>query len=216
MSGLQVPGISAEQAAKLAAELKPPHFDLLKIIRPNIAALQPYRCARDDYQEGILLDANENSLGHSLSPNSSFLSSAPSSSKLINGHANGVAADSTPVTDALKLNRYPDPSLFGVKPRLAKMRNLPDESYVFLGVGSDEVLDLIQRVVGRPERDRIAMCPPTYGMYSVLAAVNDLGVVKIPLKVEVSKEEEAERFHLDVPKVRMRSIRCLEICRHDR
>ena len=34
-----------------------------RLARPNINSLQPYRCARDDYEEGILLDANENSLG---------------------------------------------------------------------------------------------------------------------------------------------------------
>ena len=36
------------------------------LVRPNIASLQPYRCARDDYEEGILLDANENSIGATL------------------------------------------------------------------------------------------------------------------------------------------------------
>lgn len=33
------------------------------LIRPNILALAPYRCARDDYERGTLLDANENSFG---------------------------------------------------------------------------------------------------------------------------------------------------------
>jgi histidinol-phosphate aminotransferase len=33
------------------------------LIRPNILALSPYRCARDDYERGTLLDANENSFG---------------------------------------------------------------------------------------------------------------------------------------------------------
>lgn len=47
---------------------KPAHFDLAAIIRPNILSLTPYRCARDDYSEGILLDANENAIGHSLPP----------------------------------------------------------------------------------------------------------------------------------------------------
>ena len=53
----------------LAPELhptRPAHFDIEKVIRPNILSLHPYRCARDDYSEGILLDANENSLGHSI------------------------------------------------------------------------------------------------------------------------------------------------------
>lgn len=35
-------------------------FDLASLIRPNILGLKPYRSARDDFKEGILLDANEN------------------------------------------------------------------------------------------------------------------------------------------------------------
>ncbi|CRK09895.1 hypothetical protein BN1723_009084 [Verticillium longisporum] len=44
-------------------------FNLEKCARPNILALQPYRCARDDYKDdgkNILLDANENAFGPSL------------------------------------------------------------------------------------------------------------------------------------------------------
>ena len=38
-------------------------FDLNSLIRPNILNLKPYRSARDDFDSGILLDANENSIG---------------------------------------------------------------------------------------------------------------------------------------------------------
>lgn len=38
-------------------------FDIEKLIRPNIKKLSPYHSARQDYAEGLLLDANENSLG---------------------------------------------------------------------------------------------------------------------------------------------------------
>ncbi|HAC15355.1 MAG TPA: histidinol-phosphate transaminase [Bacteroidetes bacterium] len=38
-------------------------FDLDSLVRPNIKVLTPYRCARDDYDQGILLDANENAIG---------------------------------------------------------------------------------------------------------------------------------------------------------
>ncbi|CAO1637279.1 unnamed protein product [Parajaminaea phylloscopi] len=181
---MTVQGISAQGAARVAS-LKPPHFRLEDVVRPNILSLQPYRCARDDYQEGILLDANENSLGHSLPAGSSIPHTADPSA---HGGSSGDA-DSTPITgsgpsDPLSLHRYPDPSLFGLKATLAKLRSLPGEDHVFLGVGSDEVLDLVQRVVGTPSKDAIAVCPPTYGMYSVCAAVNDLQVVKVPLRVE--------------------------------
>jgi hypothetical protein len=34
---------------------KPGRFDLKEVARKNILELTPYRCARDDYSEGILL-----------------------------------------------------------------------------------------------------------------------------------------------------------------
>lgn len=34
-----------------------------ELVRTNIRELEPYRSARDDYEEGTLMDANENSLG---------------------------------------------------------------------------------------------------------------------------------------------------------
>lgn len=35
-------------------------FDLPALVRPNLRDLKPYRSARDDFKEGMLLDANEN------------------------------------------------------------------------------------------------------------------------------------------------------------
>ena len=51
-------------------------FNLDALIRPNIRDLQPYRCARDDFDSGILLDANENSFG-SLVPSDLELNRYP-------------------------------------------------------------------------------------------------------------------------------------------
>lgn len=52
---------------------------------------------------------------------------------------------------------------------------------LFVGVGSDEAIDGLLRCFCVPARDRILVCPPTYGMYSVSAQVNDVGLVKVPL-----------------------------------
>lgn len=206
-----VPGVSASVADKIRF-MRPPHFRLEDIVRPNILSLKPYRCARDDYQSGVLLDANENSIGHSLPEGSAIPHTAQTSS----GSSNGAAATTTttnetllsngetPITgsgdsDPLSLNRYPDPSLYGVKPTLAELRNVDSADNVFLGVGSDEILDLVQRVVAAPAKDEILICPPTYGMYSVCASVNDLKVNEVPLVVEGGK------FCLDVEKVSRQS-----------
>lgn len=196
-----VAGVSKEDANKIQ-QLKPSHFRLEDIIRPNILSLKPYRCARDDYQDGILLDANENSLGHSLPAGSSIPHTANVTPNSSNGIIPGTGDKNavTPITgsgseDPLSLHRYPDPSLYGVKPTLAKLRNLESENNVVLGVGSDEILDLIQRVAAVPGKDSILICPPTYGMYSVCAAVNDLNVVSVPLVTE------GGAFTLDTEKV---------------
>ena len=45
-------------------------FDVKTIARANILALEPYRCARDDYSNGVLLDANENAFGPGLNAKS--------------------------------------------------------------------------------------------------------------------------------------------------
>lgn len=45
---------------------KPDNWSWDGLIRSNILKLQPYRCARDDYNKGVLLDANENALGHAI------------------------------------------------------------------------------------------------------------------------------------------------------
>ena len=65
---------------------------------------------------------------------------------------------------------------------------------LFVGVGSDEAIDALLRCFCVPGQDRILVCPPTYGMYSVSAQVNDVGLVKIPLL-------SAPSFALDTEKV---------------
>jgi histidinol-phosphate aminotransferase len=167
-----------------AAPIKPAHFDIEKVIRPNILALHPYRCARDDYQEGILLDANENALGHSI--------------------ARTDPDDAVSASLDEDLHRYPDPSHPLIKARLAALRSLPGPDHVFLGVGSDEVIDLLMRVCVRPGgEEKILITPPTYGMYAVCAQVNDVGVVKCPLVLsgEAGEGGEYGRFSVRVDEV---------------
>lgn len=65
-------------------------FHLSTCARPNILALEPYRCARDDYKDdgtNVLLDANENAYGPGLEI-----------------YANGLTDEKT-----ADLHRYPDP-----------------------------------------------------------------------------------------------------------
>jgi hypothetical protein len=135
-------------------------FNLQNITRKNIWSLTPYRCARDDYNTGILLDANENTHGSAI-------------------------------TNSQDLNRYPDPHLSAFKASFCQFRGL-EQIGLFVGVGSDECIDLLLRCFCVPGVDEIVICPPTYGMYTVSAQTNDVGVIRANLNSE---------FQLDIPLV---------------
>ena len=78
------------------------------------------------------------------------------------------------------LNRYPDPQQNLVKEVLSKIKGVSKDQ-ILLGNGSDEVLDLIFRVFCEPKEDQVIVLPPTYGMYEVLAKMNDIKLITIPL-----------------------------------
>lgn len=123
--------------------------DIQKLVRKNILDLTPYRSARDDFDSGILLDANENALG-------------------------------APFEDDLELNRYPMPYQEELRAKIAEFREVQAEN-IFVGVGSDEAIDLLYRIFCTPGQDRVLITPPTYGMYKVSANINDVAVDKVLL-----------------------------------
>lgn len=84
----------------------------------------------------------------------------------------------TPLSDAY--NRYPDPLQLSLKERISKVKGVPAKN-MFLGNGSDEAIDILIRAFCRPEVDNIVILPPTYGMYEVSAAINDVEVKKVNL-----------------------------------
>ena len=115
------------------------------LVRANIAALQPYSTARDEYEGelGVFLDANE--------------------SPFNNGY-----------------NRYPDPHQKELKERLSEIKGVPSKN-VFLGNGSDEAIDLVFRVFCEPRKDNVVAITPSYGMYKVAAAMNDVELREVSL-----------------------------------
>ena len=78
------------------------------------------------------------------------------------------------------MNRYPDPYQKELKNAISKMKGIEDEN-IFLGNGSDEIIDLCFRVFCNPGIDKVLTFTPTYGMYAVSASVNDVEVLKVPL-----------------------------------
>jgi histidinol-phosphate aminotransferase len=142
-------------------------FNLKNIVRKNIWNLKPYSSARSEFDlytssknDLTLLDANEN-------PNQPTLNS-----ELWAHH----------------LNRYPDPMQTMIKEELSKQKDI-SEDQIFVGNGSDEAIDLLYRIFCEPSKDKVILCPPTYGMYEVSAAINDVKVLKIDLN---------ERFELNI------------------
>ena len=89
------------------------------------------------------------------------------------------------------VNRYPDPYQRQLKKRLGEIKAIAPEN-IFIGNGSDEPIDLAYRVFCRPGVDNAVSIAPTYGMYRVAAATNDVDVVEVQLEAD---------FSLDVDKL---------------
>ena len=88
------------------------------------------------------------------------------------------------------LNRYPDPHQQTLKDKLKDIKKLTSKQ-VFIGNGSDEVIDLLIRIFCNPSIDKIIVCPPTYGMYEVAANINDVMVLNVPLTQDFQLDTEA-------------------------
>lgn len=87
------------------------------------------------------------------------------------------------------LNRYPDPLAMAVKEELCKIKGVKPEN-IFLGNGSDEVIDVLIRIFCEPRVDNIVTLPPTYGMYEVSADTSDVAVLKINLNADFQLETD--------------------------
>ncbi len=132
------------------------------IVRKNILQLKPYTSAREDHLTGILLDANENSFG-----------------PVVNDEWN------------IGLNRYPDPFHNKLREELASYLSMRKEN-LFIGVGSDEIIDLTIRIFCEPKIDNVITLEPTYGMYKVVCDINDVSTISLPLN---------NNFQIDLEKV---------------
>ncbi len=82
-------------------------------------------------------------------------------------------------------NRYPDPRQIKLKEAVARVKNLPREQ-IFIGNGSDEVLDLLFRAFCEPRVDNVVITKPTYGMYQVLSEINDVDFREAKLNEDYS------------------------------
>ena len=87
-------------------------------------------------------------------------------------------------------NRYPDPTQWQLKQRLAEVKGVTP-AQIFLGNGSDEAIDLVYRAFCEPGTDNVVAIDPSYGMYQVCAEVNNVEYRKVLLdsKFQCSAEK---------------------------
>jgi histidinol-phosphate aminotransferase len=99
-------------------------------------------------------------------------------------------------------NRYPDPHQRTLKKSLSKIKGISVDN-IFIGNGSDEIIDLVFRIFCEPQKDSVIICPPTYGMYEVSANINNVNIIKIPLD---------SNFELNVDEILSQNAKCLFLC----
>jgi histidinol-phosphate aminotransferase len=87
-------------------------------------------------------------------------------------------------------NRYPDPHQKKLKALIGKIKNV-DPNQIFTGNGSDEAIDLLFRAFCEPHQDNVVIPQPTYGMYTVSAAINAINVKSVNLTPDFDVAVEA-------------------------
>ena len=108
--------------------------------------------------------------------------------EIIKLDANENQADYSPsVTEALQnelFNFYPDPEYKDLRRALSTYTSVP-MAKIMVGSGSDELLDLLFRLI-LDEGDKVINCPPTFGMYAVAVELNKGRLVSVPRKSDFS------------------------------
>ncbi len=79
------------------------------------------------------------------------------------------------------VNRYPDPHQKELKSVISRIFGAPTDTIFIGGAGSDEAIDILMRIFCRPGLDNIVIIAPTYGVYEVSAAINDVEVRQVSL-----------------------------------
>ncbi|MCZ2085881.1 MAG: histidinol-phosphate transaminase, partial [Flavobacteriales bacterium] len=88
-----------------------------------------------------------------------------------------------------EFNRYPDGDPIQLKKKLAEI-NLAKTENLFLGNGSDELIDLTMRIFCEPAKDSILIMNPSFVMYQIYAKMNNLQVEKLELNSDFELEKD--------------------------
>jgi histidinol-phosphate aminotransferase len=126
------------------------------MIRDSVKALTPYTPGEQPGPGVIKLNTNENPY--------------PPSPRV---------AEALRAFEPADLRRYPDPIAGGLRRQIADLHRCQPEQ-VFVGNGSDEVLALCVRAFV-PEGSAVGFFEPSYSLYPVLAAIEDVPVRPVAL-----------------------------------
>ena len=88
------------------------------------------------------------------------------------------------------VNRYPDPHQRLLKEKVAGIKGVRP-AQLFIGNGSDEAIDLLLRIFCTPGRDNAVAIVPSYGMYAVAAATNDVALRPARLRADFTLDTES-------------------------
>ncbi|SFH78253.1 histidinol-phosphate transaminase [Halpernia frigidisoli] len=88
-----------------------------------------------------------------------------------------------------KFNRYPDSKSVKLRQKFSEINDVKPEQ-IFIGNGSDELIDLIIRAFGIPGKDSIMVMNPSFVMYEFYGKVNDLKVEKLNLNQDFQIDKE--------------------------
>ncbi|WP_312818654.1 histidinol-phosphate transaminase [Kaistella carnis] len=88
-----------------------------------------------------------------------------------------------------EFNRYPDGDPIKLKKKLAEI-NLAKTENLFLGNGSDELIDLTMRIFCERAKDSILIMNPSFVMYEIYAKMNNLQVEKLQLNSDFELEKD--------------------------
>lgn len=100
------------------------------------------------------------------------------------------------------LNRYPDSYQKELKQKLSAYKNIPTEN-IFIGNGSDEIIDLTYRIFCNPEIDKALTFTPTFGMYQVASDINNIELIKLPLDDDFQINVENLKPYLNDEKLKL-------------
>jgi len=148
-------------------------MELNKLIRENLRKYSAYEPVEQPMEDGwVKLNTNENS----FPPIPEVLTDLK---KAINE----------------KLRLYPDPTSFELRKEILNVLlrdkdTLTNRNSIFIGSGSDEILDVIFKVFIDPG-DEIVIFYPTYGLYKVLATLYNAKINEIQLNEDFSIPDNA-------------------------